>query len=40
MMKMNDFPLIISPNLGCPLIISLDELKQEKTIQFQYRGRS
>jgi len=39
MMKMNDFPLIISPNLGCPLIISLDELKQEKTIQLIIAGQ-
>lgn len=39
MMKMNDFPLIISPNLGCPLIISLDELKQGKTISLIIAGQ-
>lgn len=39
MMKMNDFPLIISPNLGCPLIISLDELKQGKTIPLIIAGQ-
>lgn len=33
MTNYDEFPLIISPNLGCPLIISLDELKQGKTIQ-------
>ena len=35
----DEFPLIISPNLGCPLIISLDELKQGKTIPLIIAGQ-
>lgn len=30
-MKPTEFPLIISPNLGCPEIVSVEELKKEKT---------
>lgn len=39
MVETHDFPLIISPNLGCPLIISLDELKHGKTIPLIIAGR-
>lgn len=39
MIETKDFPLIISPNLGCPLIISLDDLKQGKTIQLIIAGQ-
>lgn len=36
MTKPNDFPLIISPNLGCPIIVSIKELK---TIPLIIAGR-
>ena len=32
MTKTTEFPLIISPNLGCPEIVSLEELEKGKTI--------
>jgi 3',5'-cyclic AMP phosphodiesterase CpdA len=35
----DEFPLIISPNLGCPHIISIDEIKQEKTFTLVIAGR-
>jgi predicted phosphodiesterase len=34
-----DFPLIISPNLGCPKIISIDEVEQGKTIDIILAGQ-
>lgn len=32
MIKHEEFPLIISPNLGCPMIASVEELKNGKTL--------
>ncbi len=34
----DEFPLIISPNLGCPHIISLDEIKQGRTFTLIIAG--
>jgi 3',5'-cyclic AMP phosphodiesterase CpdA len=39
MTTMDKFPLIISPNLGCPLIISVKELEQGKTIPLIIAGK-
>lgn len=36
---MSDFPLIISPNMGCPKIISLDEIEQKETIDIILAGQ-
>lgn len=38
-MSTEDFPLIISPNLGCPIIVSIKELVQGKTIPLIIAGR-
>ena len=38
-MSAGEFPLIINPNLGCPKIISLEELEQEKTIDIILAGQ-
>jgi hypothetical protein len=38
-MSAGEFPLIISPNLGCPKIISIDEVEQEKTIEIILAGQ-
>ncbi|MCP4255818.1 MAG: hypothetical protein GY775_20945, partial [Candidatus Scalindua sp.] len=35
----DEFPLIISPNLGCPHIISIDEIKQGETFTLVIAGR-
>ncbi len=39
MSQTDEFPLIISPNLGCPHIISIDEIKQGKTFTLVVAGR-
>ncbi len=39
MAKAEEFPLIISPNLGCPTIVSLKELEQGKPIPLIIAGR-
>ena len=38
-MKKTEFPLIISPNLGCPEIVSVEELKKGKTIPLIMAGQ-
>lgn len=39
MVKTEDFPLIISPNLGCPFIISIKELEEGKNIHLIIAAR-
>jgi len=39
MSQTDEFPLIISPNLGCPHIISVGEIKQGKTFTLVIAGR-
>lgn len=38
-MKAAEFPLVISPNLGCPKIVSLEGLKRGETIPLIVAGR-
>ena len=38
-MKAAEFPLVISPNLGCPRILSLEGLKKGETIPLIIAGR-
>jgi predicted MPP superfamily phosphohydrolase len=38
-MEQTEFPLIISPNLGCPEIVSVEELKKGKTIRLIMAGQ-
>lgn len=38
-MERTDFPLIISPNLGCPEIVSVEGLKNGKTLPLIIAGR-
>lgn len=38
-MKPTEFPLIISPNLGCPEIVSVEELKEGKRIPLIVAGQ-
>ena len=37
-MEQTEFPIIISPNLGCPEIVSVEELKKGKTIRLIMAG--
>lgn len=39
MTKIDDFPLIISPNLGCPQIISIEEFRQKKEFSLIIAGQ-
>ncbi|MBE9574868.1 MAG: metallophosphoesterase [Proteobacteria bacterium] len=39
MMKTKEFPLIVSPNLGCPKIISLEGIRRGETISLIIAGR-
>ena len=39
MSQTDEFPLIISPNLGCPHIIPIDKIKQGKTFTLVIAGR-
>lgn len=39
MTETNDFPIVISPNLGCPLIVSLEELAQKNAFPLIIAGR-
>jgi predicted MPP superfamily phosphohydrolase len=39
MMKTKEFPLIMSPNLGCPKIISLEGIKRGETISLIITGQ-
>ena len=38
-MEQTEFPIIISPNLGCPEIVSVEELKKGKTIRLIMAGQ-
>ena len=38
-MKAIEFPLVISPNLGCPRIVSLEGLKRGETISLILAGQ-
>lgn len=38
-MRSEEFPLIISPNLGCPEIVSIEELKKGKLITLIIAGQ-
>lgn len=39
MAKLDEFPLIISPNLGCPRIVSIEELEHGQTIPLIIAGQ-
>ena len=38
-MERNEFPLVVSPSLGCPEIVSVEDLKKGGTIPLVVAGR-